>query len=41
MEETRLELRIQNEERMAEYIRSSQLCFKINNKCPTPKNIKN
>lgn len=34
MEETRLDLRIQNEERMAEYIRSSQLCFKINNTMP-------
>ncbi len=31
MEEVRLDLRIPNEERMAEYIRSSQLCFKINN----------
>jgi len=34
MEEVRLDLRIPNEERMAEYIRSSQLCFKINNTMP-------
>ena len=34
MEETRLDLRIKNEERMAEYIRSSQLCFKINSTMP-------
>lgn len=34
MEEERLDLRIKNEERMAEYIRSSQLCYKINNTMP-------
>lgn len=34
MEEVRLDLRIPNEERMKEYIRSSQLCFKINNTMP-------
>lgn len=34
MEEVRLDLRIPNEERMAESIRSSQLCFKINNTMP-------
>lgn len=34
MDEVRLDLRIPNEERMKEYIRSSQLCFKINNTMP-------
>lgn len=34
MEEVRLDLRIPNEERKSEYIRSSQLCFKINNTMP-------
>lgn len=30
MEKIRIDLRKTNKERMAEYIRSSQLCFKIN-----------
>lgn len=41
MEETRLDLRIKNEERMAEYIRSSQLCFKINNTMPHTEEYQN
>lgn len=41
MEEVRLDLRIPNEERMAEYIRSSQLCFKINNTMPQTKECNN
>lgn len=41
MEETRIDLRIKNEERMAEYIRSSQLCFKINNTMPNTEESKN
>ncbi len=41
MEEVRLDLRIPNEERMAEYIRSSQLCFKINNTMPQTEECSN
>ncbi len=41
MEEERLDLRIKNEERMAEYIRSSQLCYKINNTMPNTEESKN
>lgn len=41
MEEVRLDLRIPNEERMAEYIRSSQLCFKINNTMPQTEECNN
>lgn len=40
MEEVRLDLRIPNEERMAESIRSSQLCFKINNTMPQTEECK-
>ena len=40
MEEERLDLRIKNEERMAEYIRSSQLCYKINNTMPNTEESK-
>lgn len=37
----KIDLRIKNEERMAEYIRSSQLCFKINNTMPQTDESKN
>lgn len=41
MEEERIDLRIENEERMAEVIRSSQLCYKINNTMPFTEESKN
>ncbi len=41
MEETRIDLRIKDEERFAEYVRSSQLCFKINNTLPQTEESKN
>lgn len=40
MEETRIDLRIANEARTAEYVRSSQLCFKINNTMPNTEESK-